>query len=76
MTVPLSAGVFGAIGVKTAGGTSASFTVNLSSIDSVAASGTPANAALASANANAPKGAFEGCHKKSWPIAQASIVPM
>ncbi|WP_235578406.1 Ig-like domain-containing protein [Pseudorhodoferax sp. Leaf267] len=52
LTVPLSAGVFGAISVRTVGGgTSASYSVSLSSITSVALSGTPANAALASANA-------------------------
>jgi hypothetical protein len=51
LTVPLSNAAFGAISVKSAGGTSALFSVALSSITSVAASGTPANAALASANA-------------------------
>lgn len=50
VTVPLSAGSFGPVSVKTAGGTSALYTVSLDSIDSVALSGTPANAALASAN--------------------------
>ncbi|MDH3461143.1 MAG: hypothetical protein OEM00_09250, partial [Burkholderiaceae bacterium] len=51
VTVPLSDGVFGAINVKTAGGTSANYTVSLSNIDSVALSGTPADANEASANA-------------------------
>ncbi len=51
ITVPLSALVFGAINIKTAGGTSASYSVNLGSITSVAFSGTPADGAQASANA-------------------------
>ena len=51
VTVPLSNGVFGAISVKTAGGTSASYTTSLSSIAATAMSGTPADAAQASANA-------------------------
>ena len=51
LTVPLSSGVFGAISVKTAGGTSAAFTLNLASITSVAFSGTPADGSQASANA-------------------------
>ncbi len=51
VTVPLSDGAFGAISVKTGGGTSASYSVDISGITSVALSGTPANAALGSANA-------------------------
>jgi hypothetical protein len=51
ITVPLTDGVFGGISVQTAGGTSALYSVNLAGITSVAASGTPANAAQASANA-------------------------
>ncbi|MBX9717205.1 MAG: pre-peptidase C-terminal domain-containing protein, partial [Burkholderiaceae bacterium] len=50
LTLPLSNGVFGAISIKTAGGVSASFTVGLSSITGVALSGTPTDAAQASAN--------------------------
>ncbi|MEY2843574.1 MAG: hypothetical protein RI920_1611, partial [Pseudomonadota bacterium] len=50
VTVPLSAGVFGAISVKTAGGVSASYTASLASVTATALSGTPANAAIASAN--------------------------
>ena len=50
MTAPLDAGSSGAIVVKTAGGTSAPFSVTLAAIDSVALSGTPANAGQASAN--------------------------
>src|SRR5262249_29243848 len=42
---------FGAISVKTAGGTSASYGVNLSAISAVALSGTPADAGQAAANA-------------------------
>ena len=38
MTVPLSNGVFGAINIKTAGGVSADYTVNLGSIAAVALS--------------------------------------
>jgi len=51
VTVPLSAGVFGAISIKTGGGVSGSYSVGLSSITSVALSGTPADGAQASANA-------------------------
>ena len=51
LTLPLSGGAFGAINIKTAGGTSASYSVSLSSIDAVAFSGTPADASEASANA-------------------------
>ena len=51
VSVPLAAAAFGAINVKTAGGTSASFSVNLAFVNSVALSGTPADAAQASANA-------------------------
>ncbi|WP_374090612.1 Ig-like domain-containing protein [Methylomicrobium lacus] len=50
LTVPLSDGAFGPISVKTAGGVSASFSVSLSSVTATALSGTPANAAIASAN--------------------------
>ena len=50
MTVELNAGVFGAISVKTDGGVSASFSLNLSAIEAVALSGTPADATKASAN--------------------------
>jgi hypothetical protein len=50
LTVPLSDGAFGPISVKTAGGVSASYTVSLSGIESVALSGTPADAGQASAN--------------------------
>ena len=50
LTVPLSAGAFGSISVTTAGGTSAPFSVSLSSVTGVALSGTPANASIASAN--------------------------
>ena len=50
MTVPLVNGVLGPISVKTAGGTSAALTFGLTGITSVALSGTPANAAVASAN--------------------------
>ena len=51
VTVPLSEGVFGAISIKTAGGTSASYTASIASITGVALSGTPADADEASANA-------------------------
>jgi hypothetical protein len=51
LTVPLADGVFGPISVKTAGGTSASFSVSLASITATALSGTPADAGQASANA-------------------------
>jgi len=51
LTIPLSAGAFGAISVSTAGGTSAAYTVSLASITGVAFSGTPADAGQASANA-------------------------
>ncbi|MEY2842731.1 MAG: hypothetical protein RI920_768, partial [Pseudomonadota bacterium] len=51
VTVPLSNGVFGAVSLKTAGGVSASYTASLDSITAVALSGTPADAAVASANA-------------------------
>jgi|GEM_PF-187621 len=50
LTVPLSAGAFGPISVKTAGGVSASFSVSLSGVTATALTGTPANAAVASAN--------------------------
>ena len=49
--VPVTAGAFGPITVKTAGGTSASFSVTLTGITSTAVSGTPADATQASANA-------------------------
>lgn len=51
ITVPLSDGVFGGISLKTTGGVSAQYTASLASIDAVALSGVPADAALASANA-------------------------
>jgi hypothetical protein len=51
LTVPLSNGVFGAISIKTAGGVSASYTASINAISAVALSGTPADAAQASANA-------------------------
>ncbi|MGE0642375.1 MAG: Ig-like domain-containing protein [Nitrospira sp.] len=51
LDVPVTAGAFGPITVKTAGGTSATYSVDLSGITSTAVSGTPANAAVASANA-------------------------
>jgi uncharacterized protein YjiK len=51
VTVALVNGVFGAISVKTAGGVSASYSVVLSGVDAVALSGTPKDAAQASANA-------------------------
>jgi hypothetical protein len=51
VTVPLSANAFGPISVKSAGGTSAAYSVSLSSITATALSGTPANAGEASANA-------------------------
>ena len=50
MTVPLSDGAFGPITVRTAGGTSAAYSVSLSGITATALSGTPADAAQASAN--------------------------
>ncbi|WP_420382221.1 Ig-like domain-containing protein [Novosphingobium sp.] len=50
LRVPLGAVSVGAISVTTAGGTSAAFSAGLSSIVATALSGTPANAALASAN--------------------------
>ena len=45
MTVPLSDGAFGPITVRTAGGTSAAYSVSLSGITATALSGTPADAA-------------------------------
>jgi uncharacterized protein YjiK len=51
LSVPMVDGAFGAITVKTAGGTSAAYSVNLSGVAATALSGTPANAALPSANA-------------------------
>ena len=50
LTVPLNAGTFGPIGVTTTGGTSAPLVLPLTSVVGVAMSGTPANAALPSAN--------------------------
>ena len=50
VTVPLSGGISGPIVVKTAGGTSAPFSLGLTGISSVALSGTPAVAGQASAN--------------------------
>ena len=49
LTLPLSDATFGPIGVRTAGG-SALYTVDVNRIESVALSGTPADAAQASAN--------------------------
>jgi hypothetical protein len=49
--VPLTNGVFGAVSIKTAGGASALYNVEISSIESVAYSGTPTDASQASANA-------------------------
>jgi MFS family permease len=51
LTVPLVDGAFGAVNVKTAGGTSASFSLELASIEATALSGTPADAGQASVNA-------------------------
>jgi len=51
LTLPLSNGVFGAISVKTAGGTSAGFSVDLASVNATALSGTAADPTKASANA-------------------------
>src|SRR5262249_48391820 len=51
LTVPLTPEAFGPISVKTIGGVSAPFSIGtLTSIDSVAASGTPADPSQASAN--------------------------
>ena len=50
MTVPLSDGAFGPITVRTAGGTSAAYSVSLTGIGATALSGTPADAGQASAN--------------------------
>ncbi|SEF48157.1 Ig-like domain (group 3) [Nitrosospira multiformis ATCC 25196] len=50
VTVPLSSGTFGPISIRTAGGASASYSVNLSGIAATALSGTPADADEASAN--------------------------
>jgi hypothetical protein len=50
VTVPLSSSTFGPISVRTAGGASASYSVNLSGIAATALSGTPADATQASAN--------------------------
>jgi len=50
MGVALSDAAFGPITVKTAGGTSAAFAVAISGVEGTALSGTPANAAIASAN--------------------------
>ena len=50
MTVPLVNGVLEPISVKTAGGTVGCTDVRLTGITSLALSGTPANAAVASAN--------------------------
>ncbi len=51
VSVPIVDGAFGAITVTTTGGTSAAYSVNVSSLTATALSGTPANPALASANA-------------------------
>ena len=50
LTVPISTGAFGAITVRSAGGTSAALTSSIASITAVAATGTPADAGQASAN--------------------------
>ena len=50
LDVPLSAGAFGPITVKTAGGTSTAFALNVTGIAGAALSGTPANVAVPSAN--------------------------
>lgn len=51
LIVPVVSTAFGAISVKTAGGTSAAYSVNLASITATASSGTPTDASKASANA-------------------------
>src|SRR6266850_4441297 len=50
LTLPLSGDYDGAVTVKTAGGTSAPFSVGFTALQSTALSGTPADAAQASAN--------------------------
>jgi hypothetical protein len=50
LTLPLTAEAFGTVTVRTSGGTSAPFVVNVTAVESVALSGTPANAAAPSAN--------------------------
>ncbi|MBV8125397.1 MAG: hypothetical protein JO370_15140, partial [Paucibacter sp.] len=50
LTVPLTAGAFGAITVTTDGGVSTALSTGLSSIQATAASGTPADSGQASAN--------------------------
>ena len=50
LTLPTNGAFYGSATVTTAGGTSAPFTVGYTGLASVAASGTPANAVLASAN--------------------------
>jgi hypothetical protein len=50
LTVPVTAGMFGPISVKTAGGVSAVYTASLASVTATALSGTPADATKASAN--------------------------
>ena len=50
LNVPLTADAFGPIVVKTAGGSSTPFALNVTAINAVALSGTPANVALPSAN--------------------------
>ncbi len=51
LTVPLSNGVFGAVSIKTAGGTSQAYSASLGAVATAAASGTPADAGQGSANA-------------------------
>ena len=51
VTVALSDGIFGAINVKTAGGTSANYSASLGAVTSAALTGTPADASKGSANA-------------------------
>ncbi len=50
ITVPLTDAAYGPITVKTVGGTSTPFAVNLTSVTATALSGTPADASIASAN--------------------------
>ena len=50
LTLPLTDAAFGPVSVTTPGGTSTAFTPTLTAVNSTALSGTPANAAIASAN--------------------------
>ena len=50
LTVSLDDGMFGAVTVRTAGGTSAPLSVGLAGLSGTALSGTPADAGQASAN--------------------------